>query len=196
MSLSQPEIPMPTKPVTDKQNIIRVKTSNNEVQIKLDERPPYAFLMNVCSIPSEWRYSFWTRFFTDGYHCQPFTCCVRSSLTPGYYISAPSGLKPRSGEHRATAFNLWDYEGISDHRPRENAKPRGNRFFGRKAGCWFWCSTVGANHCYLQVVRFAGWRGARTLHIALIIANQQGAKSAAWVPQLVMKWRAMAQNNI
>ena len=28
----------------------------------------------------------------------------------------------------ATGFNLWDYEGISDHRPRENAKQCGNRF--------------------------------------------------------------------
>ena len=28
----------------------------------------------------------------------------------------------------ATGFNLWDYEGISDHRPRENVKQCGNLF--------------------------------------------------------------------
>ena len=28
----------------------------------------------------------------------------------------------------ATGFNLWDYEVISDHRPRENVKQCGNRF--------------------------------------------------------------------
>ena len=28
----------------------------------------------------------------------------------------------------ATGFNLWNYEGISDHRPWENVKQCGNRF--------------------------------------------------------------------
>ena len=28
----------------------------------------------------------------------------------------------------ATGFNLWYYDGISEHRPRENVKQCGNRF--------------------------------------------------------------------
>ena len=32
----------------------------------------------------------------------------------------------------ATGFNLWDYEGILDHRPRKNTKQCGNRFSDEK----------------------------------------------------------------
>ena len=43
-------------------------------------------------------------------------------------ICRPFRLENRVAVNRcvATGFNLWDYEGISDHRPRENAKQCGN----------------------------------------------------------------------